>query len=42
MPLSHFREERVIRIADEKYTDTGAIFGIMAVTVIQQHLSFTA
>ena len=27
-------------LADPKYTDTGGIFDIMAVTVIQTHLSF--
>ena len=33
---------RYDELADEKYTDRGAIFDIMAVTVIQQHLSFAA
>ena len=29
---------RYEELADPKYTDTGGIFDIMAVTVIQQHL----
>jgi len=29
-------------LADSKYTDTGGIFDIMAVTVIQTHLSLAA
>jgi type I restriction enzyme R subunit len=33
---------RYDELADEKYTDTGAIFDIMAVTVIQHHLSSAA
>jgi type I restriction enzyme, R subunit len=33
---------RYDELADPKYTDTGGIFDIMAVTVIQQHLAFTA
>lgn len=32
---------RYDELADEKYTDTGAIFDIMAVTVIRQHLAST-
>jgi type I restriction enzyme, R subunit len=31
---------RYEEIADPKYKDTGGIFDIMAVTVIQTHLSF--
>ena len=31
---------RYEELADPKYTDTGGIFDIMAVTVIQTHLSF--
>jgi type I restriction enzyme R subunit len=31
--------ERYDELADPKYTDTGGIFDIMAVTVIQHHLS---
>ncbi|MCX6538242.1 MAG: DEAD/DEAH box helicase family protein [Acidobacteria bacterium] len=34
--------ERYEELADLKYTDTGGIFDIMAVTVIQHHLSFAA
>ncbi len=30
---------RYEELSDRKYTDTGGIFDIMAVTVIQQHLS---
>ena len=33
---------RYEELADLKYTDTGGIFDIMAVTVIQTHLSFAA
>ena len=33
---------RYEELADPKYTDTGGIFDIMAVTVIQTHLSFVA
>lgn len=33
---------RYDELADQKYTDTGGIFDIMAVTVIQTHLSLTA
>jgi type I restriction enzyme R subunit len=33
---------RYEELADPKYTDTGGIFDIMAVTVIQTHLSFAA
>ena len=33
---------RYDELADPKYTDTGGIFDIMAVTVIQTHLSLTA
>jgi type I restriction enzyme R subunit len=33
---------RYDELADPKYTDTGGIFDIMAVTVIQTHLSFAA
>lgn len=33
---------RYEELADPKYTDTGAIFDIMAMTVIQTHLSVTA
>ena len=33
---------RYEELSDPKYTDTGGIFDIMAVTVIQQHLAFTA
>jgi type I restriction enzyme R subunit len=33
---------RLDELADPKYTDTGGIFDIMAVTVIQTHLSFAA
>ena len=33
---------RYEELADPKYTDTGGIFDIMAVTVIQHHLSFAA
>jgi type I restriction enzyme R subunit len=29
-------------LADPKYTDTGGIFDIMAVTVIQSHLAIAA
>jgi type I restriction enzyme R subunit len=32
---------RYEELSDPKYTDTGGIFDIMAVTVIQQHLAFT-
>jgi len=31
--------ERYEELLDPKYTDTGGIFDIMAVTVIQHHLS---
>ena len=31
---------RYEELADTKYTDTGGIFDIMAVTVIQHHLSY--
>jgi len=33
---------RYEELSDPKYTDTGGIFDIMAVTVIQQHLAYTA
>jgi type I restriction enzyme R subunit len=33
---------RYEELSDPKYTDTGGIFDIMAVTVIQQHLALTA
>ena len=33
---------RYEELADPKYTDTGGIFDIMAVTVIQTHLSLAA
>ena len=33
---------RYEELADPKYMDTGGIFDIMAVTVIQRHLSFAA
>ena len=33
---------RYEELADPKYTDTGGIFDIMAVTVIQTHLAFAA
>ena len=33
---------RYEELSDPKYTDTGGIFDIMAVTVIQTHLSFAA
>ena len=33
---------RYEELSDTKYTDTGGIFDIMAVTVIQAHLSFAA
>jgi len=33
---------RYDELADPKYTDSGGIFDIMAVTVIQNHLSLTA
>jgi type I restriction enzyme R subunit len=33
---------RYEELADPKYTDTGGIFDIMAVTVIQSHLSIAA
>ena len=33
---------RYEELADHKYTDTGGIFDIMAVTVIQTHLELTA
>ena len=33
---------RYEELGDPKYTDTGGIFDIMAVTVIQTHLSFAA
>lgn len=33
---------RYEELADPKYTDTGAIFDIMAVTVIERHLEFAA
>ena len=33
---------RYDELADPKYTDTGGIFDIMAVTVIQTHLSLAA
>lgn len=32
---------RYDELADPKYTDTGGIFDIMAVTVIEQQLTFT-
>ena len=34
--------DRYEELSDPKYTDTGGIFDIMAVTVIQTHLSFAA
>ena len=34
--------DRYEELADPKYTDTGGIFDIMAVTVIQTHLAFAA
>ena len=34
--------ERYEELGDPKYTDTGGIFDIMAVTVIQTHLSLAA
>ena len=34
--------DRYEELSDLKYTDTGGIFDIMAVTVIQHHLSFAA
>ena len=33
---------RYEELSDPKYTDTGGIFDIMAVTVIQHHLTFAA
>ena len=36
------RRGRYEELADPKYTDTGGIFDIMAVTVIQTHLSVAA
>ena len=33
---------RYEELADLKYTDTGGIFDIMAITVIQHHLTFAA
>jgi type I restriction enzyme, R subunit len=33
---------RYEELTDHKYTDTGGIFDIMAVTVIQTHLSLAA
>ena len=39
---SYVRLGRYEELADLKYTDTGAIFDIMAVTVIQHHLTFAA
>ena len=33
---------RYEELSDPKYTDTGGIFDIMAVTIIQHHLAFTA
>ena len=32
---------RYEELSDIKYTDTGGIFDIMAITVIQHHLSFS-
>lgn len=39
---SYDRLGRYEELADPKYMDTGAIFDIMAVTVIQHHLTFAA
>lgn len=36
------KRERYEELADPKYTDTGGIFDIMAVTVIQTHLAAAA
>jgi type I restriction enzyme R subunit len=39
---AYAKRGRYDELADEKYIDVGAIFDIMAVTVVQQHLAFAA
>jgi type I restriction enzyme R subunit len=39
---AYVERERYEELSDLKYMDTGGIFDIMAVTVIQHHLSFAS
>jgi type I restriction enzyme, R subunit len=39
---AYAKRGRYDELADEKYIDVGAIFDIMAVKVVQQHLAFAA
>jgi len=40
--MAYGERGRYEELSDPKYTDTGGIFDIMAVTVIQHHLSLPA